>query len=108
MAMLKKYSIEKFINVYSHLISGNYMELVKIDEKMRIRIPARVRKRLGIKKKTVLGLTLEGDKIIITRPVGTGPENDPILKDMIERPLHSDVKITSEILERLEEEAWYP
>ena len=84
------------------------MTLVKVDQKMRVRLPKRVSKRLRLKGKELLEMEVRGDEILLSRPRKIDISKDPILRDMIERPMHSKVKITSELLEKWEDEMWLP
>lgn len=84
------------------------MALVKLDQKMRVRLPKRISDRLKLKGKEMLEVQFNGNGILISRPKKTDLKNDPVLRDMIERPMHSKIKITSELLEKWEDEMWMP
>ncbi|MDE1855574.1 MAG: AbrB/MazE/SpoVT family DNA-binding domain-containing protein [Candidatus Micrarchaeota archaeon] len=81
--------------------------LVKMDQKWRIRIPKKVRKALKLQNKQPVEIEIEGSGARISSPSKERIiETDPVLRDMIERPLKSKIKITRELLEKLEEEQW--
>jgi bifunctional DNA-binding transcriptional regulator/antitoxin component of YhaV-PrlF toxin-antitoxin module len=81
------------------------MATVKMDQKWRIRLPKNVRKALKLKTRQALDIEVKEGKVLITRPSPKrSMEMDPALRDMIERPLHSKIKITTELLEKLGEE----
>ena len=82
--------------------------LVKVDQKMRIRLPKRVSEALKLKGKETLDIEVKGEEIRLTKPKKIDLSNDPVLRDMIERPMHSKIKITSRLLEKWKEEMWYP
>ncbi len=82
------------------------MELVRLDEKMRIRLPKRISNRLKLAKRATLALELKGDGILLTVPKDLENDSDPVLKDMLKRPMHSDTKVTRELLEKWEEEMY--
>lgn len=81
------------------------MTMVKVDQKLRIRLPQNARKALRIKSRQTLNVEVKEGTLVISRPSSRRSlEMDPALRDMIERPLHSKIKITTELLERLGEE----
>ncbi len=80
--------------------------LVKVDQKGRFQIPKEFRKRLKLKKRQRLGVSMKGNKIIIEQPRDSMVEDDPVLRGMIDNPLHSKVKVTRELLEKLTDEQW--
>lgn len=83
------------------------MAIVKMDQKWRIRLPKNARTALRLKSRQPLDIEVKEDKVLITRPSPKRSlEMDPVLRDMIERPLHSKVKVTRELLAKLEEEQW--
>ena len=82
------------------------MTLVKVDQKMRIRLPKRISKKLMLKGRETLEMEVRGDEIRITKPKKIDVTNDPMLKDMIENPLRTSKKITSEILNKIADEMW--
>ncbi|MDE1833441.1 MAG: AbrB/MazE/SpoVT family DNA-binding domain-containing protein [Candidatus Micrarchaeota archaeon] len=84
------------------------MALVKLDQKMRIRLPKRVSKELGLKARESLDVTVREGKIQISRPKARDLRGSLVLRDMIERPMHTKMKITSELLEKWEDEMWMP
>ena len=84
------------------------MPLVKVDQKMRIRLPKKISERLKLKGREIMELEVQGDVIRLTKPKEVGAINDAMLRDMIEHPLHTKKRITSEILNKIEEEMWYP
>ncbi|HUC38522.1 MAG TPA: AbrB/MazE/SpoVT family DNA-binding domain-containing protein [Candidatus Acidoferrum sp.] len=82
------------------------MTLVKVDQKMRIRFPKKISKMLHLKGKEMLEMEVREGEIRIMRPKEADMSSFPLLKDMIENPLRSKVRITSEMLERVEEEMY--
>ncbi len=84
------------------------MMRVKADQKSRIRLPKDAREKFKLKDKEVLYMEVTEDEIRIVRPKKIDTSNDLILRDMIERPMRSKIKITSELLEKWEDEMWMP
>ncbi len=82
------------------------MTLVKLDQKMRIRLPKKVSQRLRLRTRESLDVKIVDSRILITRPKKIDSGNDPVLRDMIERPMHSKIKVTRELLEKWEEELY--
>lgn len=79
---------------------------VKIDQKMRIKLPKDVNKRLKLKKKDVLNLELKDNEIHLSKPKKFDMKSDPVITDMIERPMHSKIKVTNKLFEKWEDELW--
>ncbi|HVC58130.1 MAG TPA: AbrB/MazE/SpoVT family DNA-binding domain-containing protein [Candidatus Acidoferrales bacterium] len=84
------------------------MVMVKLDQKMRIRLPKRVSKELGLKGRESLEMTVKDGKIELSMPKKGNLSGSLVLRDMVERPMHSKIKITSELLEKWEDEMWMP
>ena len=82
------------------------MPIVKLDQKMRIRLPKKVSKELGLKDKEPLEINVKDGRIEINKLHKTDLENDPVLRDMIERPMHSKIRVTTELLNKMAEEQW--
>ncbi len=83
------------------------MELIKVDQKMRVRLPKKVSDELKLKGKDILELEVKGGEIRITKPRSANLSSDPVIRDMVERPMRPKVKVTSELLEKFKEEMWY-
>ncbi len=81
------------------------VETVVVDQKKRIRLPKKVSDALQIKSKEILSIAVEDGKIVVSRPRKDLPMS-PMLRDMIERPFHTKVKITTELLEKIGESQW--
>ena len=82
------------------------MVMARLDQKMRIRLPKSISKKLRLRGRETLDISEKNGEIRIIKPKKISTENDPILRDMIERPMHSKIKITSELLEKWEDEQW--
>ncbi len=82
------------------------MELVKVDQKWRIQIPKKFRKRLKIKPRHSLSVQMSDEQLILGKPKGITEKTDPVLRDMVKRPLRSKMKVTDELLKELKDEAW--
>ena len=82
------------------------MILVTVDQKMRIRLPKRVAKKFEIGAKEMLGIEMKDGGLFISKPKKRGMTSYPLLRDMVEHPLYSKVKITTELLENMEEEMY--
>ncbi len=84
------------------------MELLKMDQKGRIQISKRVRRLLKIRSGQAFMIKIEGNEMRLSKPSKQALENDIVLKDMIERPLHlkKGVKLTKKLLDSLEEGTW--
>ena len=82
------------------------MATARLDQKMRIRLPKSISKKLKLRAREAVNIEEKGGEIRITRLKKTSLEGNLVLKDMIERPIHSKIKITSELLEKWEEELW--
>jgi antitoxin component of MazEF toxin-antitoxin module len=77
-----------------------------MDQKMRVRIPKHISRRMGLKGSETLNIDITEGEIRISKPRKMDASNDPILRDMIERPMHSKIKITGKLLEKWEKEMW--
>ncbi|MFQ5878784.1 MAG: AbrB/MazE/SpoVT family DNA-binding domain-containing protein [Dehalococcoidia bacterium] len=82
------------------------MPAVKMDEKGRIQLPIEVRKAWKLKPRQTLLVEMKQDTVSVRRVKRLDPETDPLLRDILLRPLRSKVKITTALLEKLEEEQW--
>ena len=81
------------------------MGLVIVDQKLRIRLPKNARKALNLRSKQSLEVEVKKGEVLLRRPSPMRLfENDPMWRDMLERPFHSKIKITTELLEKLGEE----
>lgn len=79
---------------------------VTVDQKLRVRIPKRLAGKLKIRGRERLGIELNEGRLIMTKPKRFDMKSYPLLKDMLEHPLHSKVKITTALLEKAEEEMY--
>lgn len=82
------------------------MAIVKMDEKGRIQLPHEVRDAWKLRAKQQLVVTLEGDRASVKKLAKPTPETDPLLRDILLRPLRSKRKVTKALLDKLEEEQW--
>lgn len=83
------------------------MVIVRIDEKGRIHLPKSVRESLHLKVKQPIHIGIRRGEVILKKPRSGALASDPLLKDMIERPLKlKGIKLTKKLLKRLEEEQW--
>lgn len=82
------------------------MPIVKMDEKGRIQIPQEVREEWKLKPKQALVVKVKKDSISVTKLKKPTPETDPLLRDIMVRPLRTKKKLTKKLLDKLEEEAW--
>ncbi|MDE1857184.1 MAG: AbrB/MazE/SpoVT family DNA-binding domain-containing protein [Candidatus Micrarchaeota archaeon] len=81
------------------------MAVVRVDQKMRIRLPKRISGKLRLKAKEALNIEEKNGEIRISKLKDNLSES-LVLRDMIERPMHTKMKITSELLDKWEEEMW--
>ena len=84
------------------------MPIVKMDEKGRIRVPAEVRESWHLKPRQALVVRVEKERFEVTKMWAPDPKTDPLLRDIMERPLRSKVKVTRELLRRIKDETWAP
>jgi bifunctional DNA-binding transcriptional regulator/antitoxin component of YhaV-PrlF toxin-antitoxin module len=84
----------------------NNMTLVTVDQKMRIRLPKAASKRFKLKAKEPLNVEVKENEIRITRPLKIDFSKDPMFRDMIERPMRTKIKVTTELLEKWQEEMY--
>jgi len=84
------------------------MALIRVDQKMRVRLPKHVSKKFKLKSKEILDVEIKGDEIHLSRPKNFEINSDPVIRDMVERPMHSKIKITGKLLEKWKEEMWNP
>jgi bifunctional DNA-binding transcriptional regulator/antitoxin component of YhaV-PrlF toxin-antitoxin module len=83
------------------------MELMKMDEKGRVRFSKKVRKMLKLKPKQLFTVEINENGVLLSRLSNPLPNNDRVLKDMVERPLQFKGRpLTKRLLDKLEEEAW--
>lgn len=83
------------------------MELMKMDEKGRVRFSKKVRKMLKLKPRQVFSVEINENGILLSKPSQSPLDNDRVLKDMKERPLRlKGITLTKKLLDRLEDEAW--
>lgn len=82
------------------------MAIVRIDDKGRIQLPKQLRTEMRLKAHEPLVARKQGEHILMTRAADLNPANDPLLNDILVHPLHSKVKVTKKLLEKLEEEQW--
>lgn len=88
---------------------GNYMRsLVQMDEKGRIQIPTKIRKRLNLKSKQIIFIEVKNSNLTIGRVKKLDESKDKVLRDILINPTHSKVKITTELLNKMREEVWTP
>ena len=78
--------------------------VVKIDEKGRILIPKRIRKRLETNHKQRLVILLEDDKSIIAKKRTLDSQTNPLLYDIMINPGHVKVSVTSKLPNKMKEE----
>jgi AbrB family looped-hinge helix DNA binding protein len=84
------------------------MTLIRVDQKMRVRLPKHVREKLGIRGREPLDIEVSGDRAYISKPKKVDISADPVIRDMVERPMHSEIKVTSKLLNRWKDEMWMP
>ena len=85
------------------------MPVVKIDEKGRIQLPRELRNELHLRPKQPVVVRKQGDVLTVSRmskSVRMDSKEDPLLRDIIHRPLKSGKRITTEILENMETDQW--
>lgn len=82
------------------------MPVVKLDEKGRIQLPTELRKELHLKAREPLLVRKHGEMLTVSRIKKPDPKEDPLLRDIISHPLKSKVKVTKDLLDKLEEEQW--
>ncbi len=85
------------------------MLIVKMDEKGRIQLPHEVRQAWRLKPRQPLLINISGDSLSVRKLKKLTPKSDPLLRDMIERPLRlKGVMLTKKLLDKIEDEAWMP
>lgn len=85
------------------------MPVVRLDEKGRIQIPREVREAWRLKPKQPMLVSVARDSLSVTKLSKPTPETDPLLRDILKRPLRlKKVKLTKRLLDRLEDEVWMP
>ncbi len=84
------------------------MPVVKSDQKQRIRLPKEVSRKLRLNGRDSFEISVKDGKIELTKLNEVSTETDLILRDMVERPMHTKIKVTSELLEKWEDEMWMP
>jgi len=84
------------------------MTVVRLDEKGRIQIPREVREAWSLKPKQPLLVSVVRGSLSVTRLSKPTPENDPLLRDILVRPLRLKKRLTKKLLDKLEDEAWTP
>lgn len=83
------------------------MEQVKMDQKGRIQIPKKFRKRLKLRPRQKLTIGISVNGLVLNKSEQISEESDEVLNDMINRPLRlKGIKLTKRLLDKLEEEAW--
>jgi len=82
------------------------MPIVKLDEKGRVQLPKELRTEMRLKAHQPLVVRKQGEQILMTRTGSIDPGKDPLLNDILVHPLHSKVKVTKKLLDKLEEEQW--
>lgn len=88
------------------LYSGKSMRvIVKMDQKGRIHLSNKVRKSLKIRPRQLLTIEVKGDVAIVRRAVKLKESEDRLLRDL-NNPLHTKVKVTSELLRKMKDELW--
>jgi len=99
-------AIQKLKYLNFPLYSGKFMRaIVKMDQKGRIHIPNKLRRSLRISPRQLVTIEVKGDVATVKRTVRLKESEDKLLRDL-NNPLHSKVKITRELLQRVKEEMW--
>lgn len=80
--------------------------LVKMDEKGRVQIPKRIRKIMKLKSKGTISIELKNNIAVFKKVDRLEVSKDKVLRDIFIKPMHSKVKVTKELLDKLKEEAW--
>lgn len=81
------------------------MVLTKMDQKWRVQIPKKIRKRLGLKSRQIFSVDVERGEIVLKKPAKASPRTDPLLRDIIERPFHKKgLVVTRDMINRIKEE----
>lgn len=91
---------------HAHMIVGDYMPIVKMDEKGRIQLPHEVRDAWKLRPRQPLSVRMEGETVSVTKVAKPTPDTDPVLRDILLHPLRSKRKVTKALLDKLEEEQW--
>lgn len=86
------------------------MAVVRMDEKGRIQVPSEVRRSWHLAPRQALELSVERDSMVVRKPRPLDPKTDPLLRDIMERPLRlpKGVRLTKKLLRKLKDEAWTP
>lgn len=80
--------------------------IVKLDEKGRVLLPARVRKMLDIKVRQPVTLEVRNGAVYLTGNNQVDESADRVLTDIIKKPGHSRIILTSQSLDKMKREAW--
>ena len=80
--------------------------IVKIDEKGRIQLPREFRTGLKLRPRQSLMIRQQDDEILVSKVRKRDPSKDPLLNDIMLRPLKSKVRITKTLLNKLKKEQW--
>ena len=82
------------------------MSIVKVDNKGRVQLPKNLRMEFKLKSGQSLLLRKKGEGVLLSKVTRLDPHTDPLLRDILLHPLKSKVKVTKELLDKLEEEQW--
>ena len=82
------------------------MPVVKVDEKGRIQLPKGLRHELDIKARQSLVVQKQGELLTVSKVGKVNAKEDPLLKDIMLRPIKTKTKVTRELLDKLEQEQW--
>lgn len=83
------------------------METLTVDQKGRVQLTKKIRRILKLKPRQPLVAKISEAGLNLSKPSAVPTDDDPVLMDMKERPLHlKKAKLTRKLLDSLEEEAW--
>ncbi len=84
------------------------MPIVTVDRKGRIQLPSELRRQWRLKPREPLLVRISRDSACVTKVPKATPETDPLLRDLLLRPLRAKKALTREELEKAKDEMWLP
>lgn len=82
------------------------MPIVKMDRKGRIQLPSRVRREWNLRPRQPLMLSIRAHEMSVSKIAKAAPKSDPLLRDILEKPIRSKRQVTREMLEKIQDEMW--
>lgn len=82
--------------------------LVKMDEKGRVQIPTKIRKLMKLKSKQAIFIEVKNNTAFFKKAERPDASKDKVLRDIFVKPIHSKVRVTRELINKLKEEVMIP